>query len=81
MGVSAYQLLPGHLWLAVPLAVATAIVVTHATKILHPSSGAMALIAVIGGPKVHALGYLYAVMPVGLGALIILAIALFCFSD
>lgn len=34
------------------------------------------LIAVIGGEKIHNLGYLYAVIPVGLGVLIMLIIAL-----
>jgi CBS-domain-containing membrane protein len=76
IGVSAYQVLPNHPWLAAPLAVAFAIVVMHATKTLHPPGGATALIAVIGGPQVHALGYLYALVPVGLGALIMLVIAL-----
>ncbi len=76
VGVSAQQLLPGLPWLAAPLAVAFAIVVMHDTKTLHPPGGATALIAVIGGPQVHALGYLYALVPVGLGALIMLVIAL-----
>jgi len=76
IGVSVHQALPGHLWLAAPLAVATAVALMHATKTLHPPGGATALIAVIGGPQVHSLGYLYVLMPVGLGALIMLAIAL-----
>jgi len=76
IGVSAYQLFPGDLWLAAPLAVATAIAVMHATRTLHPPGGATALIAVIGGAPVHALGYLYALVPVGLGAVIMLAVAL-----
>jgi CBS-domain-containing membrane protein len=76
IGVAAYRLLYAHMWLAAPLAVATAIAVMHATRTLHPSGGATALIAVIGGTKVHALGYLYAVVPVGVGAAIMLVIAL-----
>ena len=55
---------------------ATAIAVMHATKTLHPPGGATALIAVIGSSKIHALGYLYAVIPVGLGALMMLVVAL-----
>jgi CBS-domain-containing membrane protein len=47
-----------------------------ATKTLHPPGGATALIAVIGGPKIHALGYLYAVVPAGSGALVLLIVAL-----
>jgi len=48
----------------------------HATKTLHPPGGATALIAVIGSNKVHSLGYLYAVIPTGLGAVIMLVVAL-----
>jgi CBS-domain-containing membrane protein len=76
IGVSVYKLFPGALWLAAPLAVATAIAVMHATRTLHPPGGATALIAVIGGTKIHALGYFYVVAPVGLGAAIMLAVAL-----
>ena len=76
IGVAAYRILDPHLWLAAPAAVATAIAVMHATKTLHPPGGATALIAVIGGERIHNLGYLYAVVPAGLGALIMLAVAL-----
>ena len=76
IGVFCYQTLHGEMWLAASLAVATAIAVMHATRTLHPPGGATALIAVIGGDQVHELGYLYAVMPVALGALIMLGIAL-----
>ena len=76
IGVAAYRFLDHHLWLAAAIAVATAIAVMHATKTLHPPGGATALIAVIGGEEIHNLGYLYAVVPAGLGALIMLAVAL-----
>jgi CBS-domain-containing membrane protein len=64
------------MWLAGAVAVATAIAFMHATKTLHPPGGATALIAVIGSEKIHDLGYLYAVIPAGLGAVIMLIIAL-----
>jgi CBS-domain-containing membrane protein len=76
VGVACYQAIAPHLWLAGALAVATAIALMHATKTLHPPGGATALIAVIGGAKVHALGYLYAIVPAGAGALTMLLIAL-----
>ncbi len=76
IGVAAYQLLHTHMWLAASVAVATAIAAMHMTKSLHPPGGATALIAVIGSTKIHALGYLYVIMPVGVGATIMLAIAL-----
>ena len=76
IGVACYQLLGSHLWLAASVAVATAIAFMHATKTLHPPGGATALIAVIGSDKIHDLGYLYVLMPVGLGAVIMLLVAL-----
>ncbi len=76
IGVAAYQLLQDQIWLAAAVAVATAIAVMHATRTLHPPGGATALIAVIGGERIHALGFLYTLMPVGLGVLIMLAVAL-----
>jgi len=76
IGVTFYQMLHGQLWLAGALAVATAIGVMHATKTLHPPGGATALIAVIGSEKIHGLGYLYVIIPVGAGAAIMLAVAL-----
>lgn len=76
VGVTAFKLFHQHLWLASPLAVATAIAFMHATKTLHPPGGATALIAVTGSSKIHALGYLYAVVPVGMGAVIMVIVAL-----
>ena len=76
VGVTCYKLFPGNLWLAASLAVSTSIALMHITKTLHPPGGATALIAVIGSSKIHSLGYLYAVMPVGIGAFVMLAVAL-----
>ncbi|WP_419656090.1 HPP family protein [Desulfosarcina variabilis] len=76
IGVAAYQFLGGLPWLAAALAVSIAIAVMHLTKTLHPPGGATALIAVIGGDAVHQLGYIYILMPAGLGALVMLIVAL-----
>ena len=76
IGVSAYKVLAPHLWLAAAVGVATAIAAMHLTKTLHPPGGATALIAVIGGEKVHSLGYLYTFVPVAAGAIIMLLVAL-----
>ncbi|MBW2028058.1 MAG: HPP family protein [Deltaproteobacteria bacterium] len=76
IGIICYKLFNMHMWLAASLAVATAIALMHATKTLHPPGGATALIAVIGSEKIHDLGYLYALIPVGAGALIMLIVAL-----
>jgi len=76
VGVAVFKMFGTHLWLASPLAVATAIAAMHATKTLHPPGGATALIAVIGSQKIHALGFYYAFIPVGVSAFIMLAVAL-----
>jgi len=76
IGVTAFQWLGGHPWLAAAIAVSTSIAVMHLTKTLHPPGGATALIAVIGGESVHNLGYLYALIPTATGASIMLLIAL-----
>jgi CBS-domain-containing membrane protein len=76
VGVASWQLFGGTVWLAAALAVSIAIVAMLVTKTLHPPGGATALIAVIGGDKVHGLGFLYAFVPAGAGALVLLLVAL-----
>jgi CBS-domain-containing membrane protein len=76
VGVACYQLFTDTLWLAAAMGVSLAIVAMLSTKTLHPPGGATALIAVIGGPKVHDLGFLYALLPAGAGALVLLIVAL-----
>lgn len=76
VGVTTYKVLHNQMWLAAAVAVATAIAVMHAARTLHPPGGATALIAVIGSPKIHDLGYLYVIIPAGLGAVIMLVVAL-----
>jgi CBS-domain-containing membrane protein len=75
-GVACYHLFGNTVWLAAAMAVSLAIVVMLATKTLHPPGGATALIAVIGGTKIHNLGFLYALIPAGTGAVTLLVIAL-----
>jgi CBS-domain-containing membrane protein len=76
IGVASFKLLGGDLWLAAAVAVATAIAAMHVTRTLHPPGGATALIAVIGSDRIHDLGFLYVLLPAGLGALIMLLVAL-----
>lgn len=76
VGVLCWKLLNQHAWLAEAMAVATSIAVMHATRTLHPPGGATALIAVIGSPAIHKLGFLYIIFPATIGPLIMLAIAL-----
>lgn len=76
VGVLSFQLMPQDIVLASALAVSLAIAVMGATKTLHPPGGATALIAVIGGDKIHNLGFLYPFVPAGAGALVLLVVAL-----
>ncbi len=76
IGVACYQSFGSTLWIASALAVSIAISAMLITKTLHPPAGATSLIAVISGDNIHRLGYFYAFMPAGLGALILLIVAL-----
>jgi len=76
VGVSVWSLLGNDSTLAAALAVSLAIMVMHFTRTLHPPGGATALIAIIGGDKVHDLGYIYVVSPVFTGAVLMLIVAL-----
>ncbi len=76
IGVACYQLFADMPWLAAPAAVATAIAVMQLTGTVHPPGGATALIAVIGGPGIHDLGYFYVILPVTTGALLLLIVAM-----
>ena len=69
-------MLGGFPWLAAAMAVSTAIALMHLTRTLHPPGGATALIAVIGGESVHNMGYWFVLAPVGLGAVMMLIVAL-----
>jgi CBS-domain-containing membrane protein len=76
VGVACHQMFGAIPWLAAALAVSLAIVLMLATKTLHPPGGATALIAVVGGQKIHDLGFLYAFVPAGAGAVVLLLVAL-----
>ncbi len=75
VGVACQQLVGDVPGLAAPLAVATAIALMHLTRTLHPPGGATALIAVIAGPAITGLGFLYVAVPVGGGAVILTLVA------
>ena len=76
VGVLCWKFLNQNLWLAESVAVATAIAAMHATRTLHPPGGATALLAVIGSPAVHKLGFWYVLMPATIGPLVLLAVAM-----
>jgi CBS domain-containing membrane protein len=77
VGVACYHAIGSPL-LAAPLAGCLAILVMFRLRCLHPPSGAVALTTVLGGPAVHAAGFKFALLPVGLNsALIVLAALVF----
>ena len=76
IGVASYKIFGEPLWISGTIAVSLAIVIMLLTKTLHPPAGATALIAVIGGEQIHSMGFLYPFIPVGLGAFILLIVAL-----
>lgn len=76
VGVLCFQLLSHNPGLAAAMAVSFAIALMHLTRSLHPPGGATALIAVVGSERIHDLGYLYLLAPVGVGVSILLLVAL-----
>lgn len=62
--------------LACGLAVSVALFLMHATRTVHPPGGATALIAVIASTRIQDLGFAYVLVPVGLGAALMILVAL-----
>lgn len=61
---------------AAALALGLAIAVMFLLRCVHPPAGAVALTAVLGGPSVHAAGYDFALLPVGINSFLLLLVAL-----
>jgi CBS-domain-containing membrane protein len=76
VGVLSWKLLHALPGIDAAAAVATAIALMHVTRTLHPPGGATALIAVIGSPQIHNLGFIYVLVPATAGPLILLIVAL-----
>ncbi len=74
IGVIAARFVPDPI-LAAALAVGLAIGAMHYLRCTHPPGGATALAAVVGGPEIHNLGYLFILAPVTLNVAVILAVA------
>ncbi len=75
VGVTAAQWLHPPL-VAAAVAVMVAMLAMSALRCLHPPSGAIAMIAVLGGPKIVAIGYGFVLVPVLLNSLVLTAAAL-----
>jgi CBS domain-containing membrane protein len=70
VGVASARLVPDPS-LAAGLAVGGAILAMSLLRCLHPPGGAAALTAVIGGPVIHAAGFSFALLPVGVNAVLL----------
>lgn len=75
VGVACYAVLGDQPALAAIVALTLAVFVMSLLRAHHPPAGATALLAVVGGPSIHALGWLYPLVPifVGTGLLLLLA--------
>lgn len=62
-------------WTAAAVAVALAILVMHSARCLHPPGGASALVAVLGGESIRALGYGFLLAPLGLNVIVLWLLA------
>ncbi len=75
VGVTCANIFENHL-LAASVAVGLAVTVMYYARCTHPPGGATALGAVLGGPSVHELGYVFVIAPVLLNTVIILLVAI-----
>ncbi len=75
VGVTCFKFIP-NIYLAGSAAVGLAIFAMHWSRCLHPPGGATALAMVLGSQEVHALGYQYMLMPIGLNVVILMLLAL-----
>jgi len=76
IGVSCAKLIP-DIMIAAPLAVGLAVGAMHYLRCIHPPGGATALVSVIGGSEITALGYGFVITPVLINVLVILLSAVF----
>jgi len=75
VGVTLAHLIKAPL-LAAPLAVALSFGLMTVLRCVHPPSGAIALIAVLGGPQISQMGFGFALVPVLLNSVLLTAAAL-----
>jgi CBS domain-containing membrane protein len=73
VGVCVVRLVPDPL-IAAGLSVGAAILVMSLLRCLHPPGGATALTTAIGGPAVHAAGFAFALVPIALNSLVLVAL-------
>ena len=75
IGILCARLIP-ELWIASALAVGLSIFAMHQARCLHPPGGAVALIPVLGGESVKALGFQFLLTPLTLNVAAMLVLSL-----
>ncbi len=75
IGVTCALFIPNPM-LAAAVAGAGAIIAMFALRCVHPPSGAVGLMAVLGGPAITGLGYQYVLVPVAINTILLVAVAL-----
>ncbi len=75
VGVAVFQAIPQPA-IAAGVAVGAAILVMSLARCLHPPGGAAALTAVIGSAGIHQAGFGFALLPVGLNSVALVAIGI-----
>jgi CBS-domain-containing membrane protein len=76
VGITVYKFFPFDIATLSALAVSLSIVAMYITNTLHPPGGATALVAIVGSPQTHELGYMFVFSPVLLDSMVLLLIGL-----
>ena len=75
IGVTCVAIFTTYPAIAAAFAVSLSLAAMHLTRTVHPPGGATALIAVVGGENIHALGYWFVLTPILFGAVLMLVVA------
>lgn len=75
VGIACMQAFGDLMW-AAGLATASAIVLMSLARCLHPPGGAVALIAVVGGPAIAHAGWSFALFPVAVNSVLLVGLGL-----
>ena len=75
IGISCGKL-SGNLVISVPLTIGLVIFAMHFLRCIHPPGGATALLTLLGGPEVSAVGYQFMLTPLAINLLILALMAL-----
>jgi CBS domain-containing membrane protein len=71
LGILCAMLIPSSVWIAAAVAVALSILAMQLARCLHPPGGASALIPVLGGESIKALGFQFLLTPLALNVAVL----------